>query len=91
MSVFHGVRDITKLEGRTFFKLAWRLLSYEGAFLNGVVSKMEEIQTGAEGVPVRPREPENRAMSAEELGAWDPGPNPGLGFDVGIFEHVKAT
>jgi hypothetical protein len=47
MSVLHQVRDIRKLDGPTFFRLAYRLPAYEGASRTDLEGWLEDVQ-GAE-------------------------------------------
>jgi hypothetical protein len=83
MSVFHGVRDITTLDGPTFFKLAFRLPAYQGAVLvtlKGVASELQEEAEEKKGPGT---------MTLEELQAAIP-PAPSIGQMVPAFEVVKA-
>jgi hypothetical protein len=93
-NVYHRVEDVTRLDSWTFFKLAYRLDAYGGAFMRAIVIASQEQQQAAPSqdqswAPRKP--PDSRAMTAEELAAWDPGAAPGLGMNVGLFDYVKAA
>jgi hypothetical protein len=57
MSVFHRVDDVYDLDAVTFFKLAWRLPSYQGrmaAVVRDLQEQMENGDTAGSGpVPAR--------------------------------------
>lgn len=46
MSVFHRIDDITELDAVTFWKLAWRLPSYQGSMAVVVQELQEQQQDG---------------------------------------------
>jgi hypothetical protein len=101
MSVFHGVRDIYTLDSQTFFRLAYRLLDYEGATLASVESAVgeyqERIASGrthdappGKSPTETPASPEPRTMTLEELRIAYPAA-PSIGEEVPMFEVVRAT
>ncbi len=80
MSVFHGVRDITReMDGPTFFKLAWRLDAYNGAALAAALRDAEETKQ---------EEQEKGVMTLEELQAFGPA-MPQVGQEVGLFSIAR--
>lgn len=101
MSVFHGVRDIYTLDGPTFFRLAYRLLDYEGATLSSVESAVAEFQDRqvsgrthdappGKSPAEAPSPSEPRTMTLEELHMAYPAA-PSIGENVPMFEVVRAT
>jgi len=99
MSAFHGVRDIRKLDGPAFFKLAYRLDSYQGAVAaaaareagEGPVIDQELYQQQQRQVPPLPMpDPDAPALTAEQLEAMFPAA-PQIGQEVGLFEITKVT
>jgi hypothetical protein len=103
MSRFHGIRDITELDGPTFFALARRLPKYEGAVLDALKRLQEEVkdlqdadlmgQMYTEPRKVKPEEEEvleGHVLTAEELERLGP-PAPEIGQYAAIFEVVKCT
>jgi len=44
MSALHHIRDITELDGPTFFRIAYRLPAYEGAARVDLEGWLEEVQ-----------------------------------------------
>jgi hypothetical protein len=105
MSRFHGIRDITALDGPTFFKLAYRLPIYDGAVKVGIemlqkereedhnadlMSRMYDTPVEHPGASDAKAEPGGHVMTGEELLAAGP-PRPELGEFVPIFDYVKCT
>jgi hypothetical protein len=94
------------LSGPVFFKLAWRLDSYQGAVLAAAESEaaLEELSSNGQrrlpidapmeypDVEVEEEEEvlEGRVLTAEELERQYPAA-PTIGQDVGLFEVTKVS
>lgn len=70
MHIFHRIKDITTLDGPTFFTLAYRLPAYEGAARLELAHWVERIESSTE--EIRPFTEEDRAAlypgkAAEEI------------------------
>jgi hypothetical protein len=96
MSAFHRVGDIRKLDGPTFFKLAYRLESYQGAVAAAAARETGEGPVVDAGL-YQPTsdlsqvevQPESPALTAEQLTAMFPAA-PQIGQEVGLFEIAQV-
>jgi hypothetical protein len=105
MSRFHGIRDITELDGPTFFALARRLPAYGGAVSIAAERMREDLKLLQDqelmdnmydtphktaAAAAKDEYVEGRVLSAEELEALGP-PAPEIGQFVGLFEVARCT
>lgn len=77
LSVFHGIRDATRLDSAVFFQLAVRLPAYRGAVAAAILADRSDSPESAQQAPVaRPQEPRpinpdddlrSRFMAAQSL------------------------
>jgi hypothetical protein len=85
MSVFHGIRDISTMEGPAFFKAAWRLPSYSGAVQDTLkVLVQEQLEVEKE------KREKEKTLSLEDIARMYPAA-PSIGESVPMFEVVRAT
>jgi hypothetical protein len=54
-SVFHRVDDVTALPGPVFFRMAWRLASYQGVMAIRVAEARGELDSGGQQQRDAPR------------------------------------